>query len=53
MNDPKHTPVYVLFAHKVRASGMQCVWINGPVQGLWGRFLVGKAANDPTKGAGQ
>lgn len=50
MNDPKHTPLYVIFATKVRASSMQCVWINGPAQCLWGRFLMTVPANDePTK----
>lgn len=53
MNDPKHTPAYVIFATKVRASGMQCVWINGPAQCLWGTFLMRHAANEPTKEATQ
>lgn len=47
MNDPKHTPAYVIFAHRVLASGMACVWINGPPQCLWGTFLMREPANEP------
>lgn len=47
MKGPKHVPVYLNFAREIRAkSSMQCVWINGPVQCLWGTFLVKPAANE-------
>lgn len=49
MKDPRHTPVYLQLATKLRAAGMQCTWFNGPPQCIWGRFTGGIAANDPTK----